>query len=81
MEKIIKNLRLFFKTTNAAFSVLNAVKEFNNQILAPSKIHQLHKMGLEEIEKEEPDMIKINSIIREIESLCNPIPNYPDGSN
>lgn len=84
MEKKILQLRTFFRVSNAAFDFTNAIQSAFNGIITPNKMQQLHKLALEEIEKENPDLLKIDNLLVEMEKLAEvnsnqPKPNFPKG--
>lgn len=83
MDKKISQLRTFFRVSNAAFNFTNAIQSAFNGIVTPNKMQQLHELALEEIEKETPDLSKIDNLLAEMENLANvnsqPKPNFPKG--
>jgi hypothetical protein len=70
MDKKISQLRTFFRVSNAAFDFTNAIQSAFNGIVTPTKMQQLHKIALEEIEKENPDLSKIDNYLAEMERLA-----------
>lgn len=70
MDKKIYTLRTAFRISTAAFDFANAVQSAFNGVIIPNKMHQLHKIALEEIEKESPDFIKIDGLLAEMERLA-----------
>jgi hypothetical protein len=71
MSNKIQELRTFFRVSNATFDFLNSIKlAFKGKVI-PNKMHQLHKIALEEIEKENPDLIKMDNLLAEMESLAD----------
>ena len=83
MDKKIKTLRIFFRISNAGFNFINAIQlAFPNHIY-PHKMQQLHKIALEEIEKENPDLSKMDYLLAEMQSLAelnnHPKPKFPKG--
>ena len=83
MDKKIKTLRMFFRVSNAAFEFQNSIQMAISGHIAPSKMHQLHKLALVEIEKENPDLSIIDNLLEEMEKLAEsnsqPKPNFPKG--
>lgn len=83
MDKNISQLRTFFRVSNAAFEFQNSIQLAFSGHIAPSKMHQLHRLALEEIEKESPDLSKIDNLLEEMESLAElnsqPKPKFPKG--
>jgi len=71
---LIKKLRTFFIISNAAFefydSIHDSIQLSFSRHIAPSKMHQLHKMALVEIEKENPDLSLIDKLLSEMESTA-----------
>lgn len=58
-----------FKTTNAVFEFMETMQLTYNGNILPNKMHQLHKMALKEVEKENPDFTLIDSLIAEMENM------------
>jgi hypothetical protein len=83
MDKKISQLRTFFRVSNAAFDFTNAIQSAFNGTVATNKMQQLHKLALEEIEKEIPDLSKIDNLLAEMENLAEvnsqPNPNFLKG--
>jgi len=83
MDKKIKTLRMFFRVSNAAFEFQNSIQLAISGHITPSKMHQLHKLALVEIEKENPDLSIIVNLLEEMEKLAElnsqPKPNFPKG--
>ena len=82
---MILQLRIFFRASNAVFDFANSIQSAFNTIVEPNKMQQLHKIALEEIEKENPDLSKIDNLLAEMESLAElnslPNPKFPKGGN
>jgi len=70
MDKKISQLQTFFRVSNAAFDFTSAIQSAFNGIVSPNKMQQLHKLALEEIEKESPDLSKIDNLLAEMENLA-----------
>jgi len=69
--KRIEELRIFFRISNAAFDFKNAMQSYLYGVRIPSRMEQLHKMALQEIEKENPDLSgTIDALLAEMESLA-----------
>jgi hypothetical protein len=83
MDKKISKLLTFFRVSNAAFDFTNAIQSAFNGIITPNKMQQLHKLALEEIEKDNPDLSKIDNLLAEMERLAEvnsqPKQNFPKG--
>jgi hypothetical protein len=82
MDKEIKTLRTFFRVSNAAFEFQNSIQLAVSGHITPSKMHQLHKLALVEIEKENPDLSLIDKLLIEMESTAKqmkPKQNFPKG--
>ena len=83
MDKRIEQLLTFFKITNAAFDFMNSFQLAINKPVEPNKMHQLHKLALMEIEKESPDLLFMEVLLAEMESLAeinNTLtPKFPSG--
>lgn len=83
MDKKIKALRTFFRVSNAAFEFQNSIQFAFSGHIVPTKMQQLHKMALVEIEKETPDLSLIDNLLAEMENTAeqmNSKPNFPKGS-
>ena len=77
MEKRIKHLRIFFRTSTAAFNFINSLNEAFGRTVTQNEMQELHKLALEEIEKETPDLSKIDKLLLEIETIAeNTTPNH-----
>ena len=79
MDKTIKQLRLFFRISNASFDVVDAINVHLKNKPKESEMKQLHKIALEEIEKEDPDMKKIYKLLTRMETIAGqpiPKPNF-----
>lgn len=81
MDKKIKQLRIFFRVSNIAFETVMAMgRAFGgNPVISP--MHKLHQLALEEIEKEIPDLEKIDFLLSEMEKETENknLPNFPNG--
>jgi hypothetical protein len=78
MDKRLSHLRTFLTISNAAFDFINSIHLAFNRPIPPNKMQELHKLALKEIEKESPDLSKIDYFLAEMESLAaansQPIP-------
>lgn len=83
MDKNISQLRTFFRVSNATFDFMNAIKSAFNKVVTTTKMQSLHKLALDEIEKENPDLSKIDNLLAEMENLAElnsqPKPKFPKG--
>ena len=83
MENKIHHLRTFFRVSNAAFDCVMAMGAAFGGRSIVSPMHQLHKLALEEIEKENPDLSIIDKYLEQMELLAEangqPKPNFPKG--
>lgn len=71
--KNLKNLRTFFRISNAAFGITDAIY-MDGEITPPGNyttIRELHKAGLDEVEREEPDTERLQSILLELETVAS----------
>lgn len=84
MDEKIKTLRTFFRVSNAVFEFQNSIQLAFSGHIVPTKMQQLHKMALIEIEKEKPDLSIIDNLFDEMQKLAEsnsqPKPNSPKGS-
>ena len=84
MDDKITQLRTFFRVSNAAIECISSIHKAFGSICSISKIDQLHKLALEEIEKENPNLSLIDLFLEqieiEIEKKNQPKPDYPKGS-
>ncbi len=82
-EEKISELRAFFKVSNAAFDFIAVTQLAFNRVTILNKMHQLHKIALVEIEKENPDLAIIDNLLDEMEKLAEENnqskPNFPNG--
>jgi len=69
MDKI-EILRTFFRISNAAFEFANTVQLVVNGNEIRSKMYNLHKIALSEIEKENPDILLIDILLAEMEKTA-----------
>lgn len=68
--KNIEHLRVFFRISNASFEF---VRKFNNAFgeeTRLSEMEDLHKIALEEIEKDTPDHTKVLKLLERMEALA-----------
>lgn len=84
MNAAIPHLRTFFRISNATFESVRLFTVALGGNPTPSKMEQLHKLALVEIEKEEPDLTIMDHLLSEME-LCagkntSRIPDYPKGA-
>lgn len=84
MEKKIHQLRTFFRVTNAAFNFGMEMRAALGGKPVVSTMHHLHKMALEEIERENPDLLIINKYLEQMTLMAEvtnsqPIPNFSKG--
>lgn len=69
-DKQIKQLRTFFRITNAAFDFTNVISQQVSKAIYPSKMQQLHKLALLEVEKENPNPSTIDALLKQMEDLA-----------
>ena len=67
---VIKLLRTFFSILNAIFDIEKIVQLHLNGIIIPKKMQYLHKLAMEELEKENPDLEIIDKLLAEMENLA-----------
>ena len=67
---VIKLLRTFFSISNAIFDIEKIVQLHLNGIIIPKKMQYLHKLAMEELEKENPDLEIIDKLLAEMENLA-----------
>lgn len=81
MEKKIKHLRAFFRASNIVFETVMAAGRTFGQATVISPMHKLHQLALEEVEKEMPDLEKIDFLFSEMkkEAENKNLPNFPKG--
>ncbi len=82
-EKKVKSLRTFFRISNIAFDTVMAMGTVFGGKPVVSSMHQLQRQALEEIEKGNPDLEVIDSLLAEMEELAkaNKVPtmDFPKG--
>ena len=83
MDKNISQLRTFFRVSNAVFDFTSKINYAFNGVVTTNKMQELHKIALEEIEKENPDLLKIDNLLAEMEKLAEinsqPKHKFPKG--
>ena len=82
MDNKIKTLRTFFRVSNAAFEFQNSIQLAFSGHIVPSKMQQLYKLALVEIEKETPNLSLIDKLLAEMEITAEqmkPKPKLPKG--
>lgn len=67
VKDTIKTLRTIFKVSNAVFEFQNSIQLSVSGYISISKMHQLHKKALNELEKENPDLSIIDNLMLEME--------------
>ena len=67
---VIKLLRTFFSISNEIFDIEKIVQLHLNGIIIPKKMQYLHKLAMEELEKENPDLEIIDKLLAEMENLA-----------
>ena len=65
----LKTLKQFFIISNSVFNTVNTIQLTLNGYIAPNKMQQLHKMALEELNKEKPELLKIDFLLSEMELI------------
>lgn len=82
-DKKIESLRTFFRVSNLALDFVDSFVKITGGNVIDNKMKQLHKKGLEEIEKENPDLLVIDNLLLEMQLLAEennkPKPNFPKG--
>ena len=63
----INKLKTFFMITNAAFDMQSVVISAFGKEHNPSEMRQLHKMALDEISKNKPDLKIMDYLLSEME--------------
>ncbi len=69
MDSKIQSLRSFFKITNAALNISHSLLLQINIKAEITDTHKLHRAALKELEKDDPDLLKVKSIMLEIGAL------------
>lgn len=72
----LKKLKQFFIISNSIFNTVNAIQLTLNGYINTNKMQQLHKIALEELNKEKPDLLKIDFLLSEMELLTKNNKNY-----
>lgn len=68
--KGIDEIRLFFRLSNATFEFAAKFRSAMGQIVVESEMEKLHKIALTEVEKENPDIEKLDELLQEMEVLA-----------
>lgn len=71
MEKNIDTLRKFFAISIAVFDFRQSLLEIMGCKKTESYMHQLHLEAKKELDKQEPDMNKINLLLEMMENCAN----------
>lgn len=66
----LKNLKMFFIISNASFDLMDAISIETKGYVSFSKMKSLHRIALEELSKDEPNIEKIDRLLFEMEQLC-----------
>tara|TARA_R110002096_G_C14018656_1_gene669804 strand:- start:62 stop:325 length:264 start_codon:yes stop_codon:yes gene_type:complete len=84
-QKTIKTLKKFFAISVAAFEMQNSVSKAFGYLGTKSYMHLLHLNAQEEINKEKPNLEKINKFLAMMESAAKdnskPSPNFEKGTD
>ena len=70
MENKIAKLRIFFKITNSTFEFVNNIQLITNGVIIENKMQMLHKIALNELEKENPDLSIIDNLLNEMSNIA-----------
>jgi len=70
MDKKINALRQFFTISVAAFEMQQTISIAFGYRGKKSNMHRLHAIAKEEIEKDQPDLTKIDNLIAMMENLA-----------
>lgn len=85
MQNAISHLRTFFKISTAAFDFQKTVIESVGGNHTISQMELLHNQALDELRKEEPNLVYIDSLLAEMEvcagNNANKMPPYQKGTN
>ena len=65
----IEQLRKFFRASNIVFEIVENIQLALTGYLIPNEMHQLHKIALNEIEKENPDLSIIYKLLERMELI------------
>ena len=79
MDKQIETLRTVFRISTAAFVFAHKVAEATGKYMVTQPMETLHWLALEELEKENPDMQKVDYLLAQMEELAtqNAVNNEP----
>ena len=72
MTKNLKELSLFFAITNAAFAIADAFRDKNGQDPLPQDMRDLHRKALKELQKDEPNLLRIDALIAGMDAKAEP---------
>lgn len=66
-DKHIEHLRMIFRISCAAFDFKNQILAALGKVPPPYHMETLHRLMLMELEKQEPDMSVVHSLLKEME--------------
>lgn len=72
MNKKLDTIKKFFLISNAAFEYTKFISGVlgNNVIIKPTHMSELHKLALVELEKENPSIDYLDSLLKQMENLA-----------
>ncbi len=70
-EKTIAGLRRFFTISVAAFEMQHTIMKAFGKEVQESFMHQMHLIAKEEINKENPDMNRINTLLEIMQNFAD----------
>lgn len=68
-DKKIETLRTVFRISNAAFEFARKVAEATGKYVVTSNVETMHRLVLEELEKENPNLKSIDEALEMIKQL------------
>jgi len=71
MKNTIETLRKQFKVTVAVLECGESIRQTFGGKTTPNKMLELHKMALEELEKESPSLLKLDYLLSKMENEKN----------
>lgn len=66
----IQTLKRFFKISNAAFEFKNTMLAALGHVPHPTAMEQLHRMALQELERDEPNTAFLDGLLFQMEQLA-----------
>jgi len=70
MEKVISQLRTFFEISTAGVVFMETILKATGNEPKHNEMYELHKLAHEELQKENPDIAKMDSLLEKMQLLA-----------